>query len=235
MKREVVRTRNFANDATNFIVEKARAALAEYNEFRIALSGGNTPGAVYLELAKRSLPWGKALITFGDERCVPPQDEQSNFKMANETLLKPAAVPASSVLRMRGEIAPSDAASEYQTQLDALAAERGEPIYQHDLILLGLGDDGHTASLFPGTAALEERNRLVVANYVPKFESWRLTFTFPLIFAARAVCFLVGANKDPKLIERIFSGDESLPAARVDKNGRAVTWILAEPTSESTG
>ena len=230
MKREVVRTRNFANDAANFIVEKARAALAEYNEFRIALSGGNTPRAVYLELAKRSLPWGKALITFGDERCVPPQDEQSNFKMANETLLKPAAVPASSVLRMRGEIAPSDAASEYQTQLDALAAERGEPIYQHDLILLGLGDDGHTASLFPGTAALEERNRLVVANYVPKFESWRLTFTFPLIFAARAVCFLVGANKDPKLIERIFSGDESLPAARVDKNARAVTWILAEPT-----
>ena len=230
MKREVVRTRNFANDAANFIVEKARAALAEYNEFRIALSGGNTPRAVYLELAKRSLPWGKALITFGDERCVPPQDEQSNFKMANETLLKPAGIPASSVLRMRGEIAPPDAANEYQTQLDALGAERGEQIYEHDLILLGLGGDGHTASLFPGTAALEETTRRIVANYVPKFESWRLTFTFPLIFAARAVCFLVGANKDAKLIERIFSGDQSLPAARVDKNARAVTWILAEPT-----
>ena len=131
---------------------------------------------------------------------------------------------------MRGEIVPSDAASEYQAQLDALAAERGEPIYQHDLILLGLGDDGHTASLFPGTAALEETSRRIVANYIPKFESWRLTFTFPLIVAARAVCFLVGANKDPKLIERIFSGDESLPAARVDKNARAATWILAEPT-----
>ena len=230
MKREVVRTRNFANDAANFIVEKARAALAEYNEFRIALSGGNTPRAVYLELAKRSLPWGKALITFGDERCVPPQDEQSNFKMANETLLKPAGIPASWVLRMRGEIAPPDAANEYQTQLDVVGAERGEPIYQHDLILLGLGDDGHTASLFPGTAALEETARRIVANYVPKFQSWRLTFTFPLIFAARAVCFLVGANKDAKLIERIFSGDQSLPAARVDKNARAVTWILAEPT-----
>jgi 6-phosphogluconolactonase len=230
MKREVVRTRNFASDATNFILEKAHSAIAECDEFRIALSGGNTPRAVYLELAKRTLPWGKALITFGDERCVSPQDEQSNFRMANETLLKPAGVPASSVLRMRGEIAPSDAASEYQKQLDALAAERGEQIYQHDLILLGLGDDGHTASLFPGTAALEERNQRVVANYVPKFDSWRLTFTFPLIFAARAVCFLVGANKDPKLIERIFSGDESLPAARVDTNGRAVTWILAEAT-----
>ena len=230
MNREVVRTRNFANDATGFIVEKARAALAEYDEFRIALSGGNTPRAVYPELAKRKLPWEKALITFSDERCVPPQDEQSNFKMANETLLKPAGIPASSVLRMRGEIAPPDAANEYQTQLDVVGAERGEPIYQNDLILLGLGDDGHTASLFPGTAALEETARRIVANYVPKFQSWRLTFTFPLIFAARAVCFLVGANKDAKLIERIFSGDQSLPAARVDKNARAVTWILAEPT-----
>jgi 6-phosphogluconolactonase len=230
MKREVVRTRNFANDATNFVVEKARAALTQRDEFRIALSGGNTPRGVYLELAKRKLPWEKALITFGDERCVPPQDAESNFKMVNETLLKPAGISASSVLRMRGEIAPSDAATEYQAQLDALAAERGEPIYQHDLILLGLGDDGHTASLFPGTAALQETNRRVVANYVPKFKSWRLTFTFPLIFAARAVCFLVGANKDPKLIEHIFAGEESLPAARVDKNARAVTWILAEAT-----
>jgi len=229
MKREIVRTQSFANDATNFIVQKVEAALADRAEFRIALSGGNTPRAVYVELARRKLPWEKAVITFGDERCVPPQDDQSNFKMANETLLKPAGVPTSSVLRMRGEIAPSDAASEYQAQLDSLAAGRGEPTYQHDLILLGLGDDGHTASLFPGTAALQETNRRVVANYIPKLESWRLTFTFPLIFAARAVCFLIGANKDPKLIERIFSGDESLPAARVDKNAREVTWILAEP------
>ena len=106
MKREVVRTRNFANDATNFIVEKARAALTQRDEFRIALSGGNTPRGVYLELAKRKLPWEKALITFGDERCVPPEDAESNFKMASETLLKPAAIPASSVLRMRGEVAP---------------------------------------------------------------------------------------------------------------------------------
>ena len=134
MKREVVRTRNFANDATNFIVEKARAALAEYNEFRIALSGGNTPRAVYLELAKRSLPWEKALITFGDERCVPPQDEQSNFKMANETLLKPAAVPASSVLRMRGEIASNciHAVSDLDTESGVLhvGRQRGDSASQ---------------------------------------------------------------------------------------------------------
>src|SRR6188472_2339870 len=121
-----------------------------------------------------------------------------------------------------GEIEPVLAAKEYEAQLDVLAAKRGEKIYEHDLILLGLGDDGHTASLFPGTEALSETERRVMANYVPKLNSWRLTFTFPLVFAARAVCFLIGANKDPRLIERIFSGDPALPAARVDQNAKSV-------------
>ncbi|HEY2101620.1 MAG TPA: 6-phosphogluconolactonase [Chthoniobacterales bacterium] len=228
MSRQIVRTKNFANDAASFILEKGGAAILERGEFRVALSGGETPRPVYSELARSSIPWNKTILTFGDERCVPPEDKQSNFRMVSETLLKPAGVPESSVLRMRGEIEPSIAALEYQKRLDALATDRGEKIYQHDLILLGLGDDGHTASLFPGTAALSEMVQRVVANYAAKLQSWRLTFTFPLIFAGRAVCFLIGANKDPKLIERIFAGDESLPAARVDKNAREVTWIIAE-------
>jgi len=167
-------------------------------------------------------------LTFGDERCVPPENDESNFGMANEALFRPASVPDSSILRMRGEIEPVLAAKEYEAQLDVPAAERGEKIYEHDLILLGLGDDGHTASLFPGTEALSETERRVVANYVPKFNSWRLTFTFPLIFAARAICFLIRGNKDPKLIERIFSGDAALPAARVDRNAKSVTWIIEQ-------
>jgi 6-phosphogluconolactonase len=185
---------------------KARESFDQRNQFRIALSGGNTPGSVYAEMAKRDLPWEKILFTFGDERCVPPENNESNFRMAKEALFRPASVPDSSILRMRGEIEPVVAAKEYQAQLDySLAAKRGEKIFEHDLILLGLGDDGHTVSLFPGTHALSETENRVVANYVSKLNSWRLTFTFPLIFAARAVCFLIGANKDPKLIERIFS------------------------------
>jgi len=228
MAREVLRTKTFASDAANFIQTRARESIDERHQFRIALSGGNTPRSVYAEMAKRDLPWKKFLFTFGDERCVPPENDESNFRMANEALFRPASVPDSSILRMRGEIEPVLAAKEYQTQLDALAAKRR--IYEHDLILLGLGDDGHTASLFPGTEALSETERRVMANYVPKFNSWRLTFTFPLIFAARTVCFLIGANKDPKLIERIFSGDSALPAARVDQNAKSVTWII-EPQS----
>jgi 6-phosphogluconolactonase len=228
MARDVLRTKTFVSDAANFILTKARESFDQRNEFRIALSGGNTPRSAYAEMAKRDLPWKKFLFTFGDERCVPPENEESNFRMANEALFLPASVADSSILRMRGEIEPVLAAKEYQTQLDALAAEKGEKIYEHDLILLGLGDDGHTASLFPGTVALSETERRVMANYVPKFNSWRLTFTFPLIFAARAVCFLIGANKDPKLIERIFSGDSALPAARVDQNAKSVTWIIEQ-------
>ena len=225
---DVVRTKNFANDAAHFVLDLARKALAERNEFRIALSGGNTPRPVHSEIARigRDLPWDRVLITFGDERCVPPDDDESNFKMARETLLLPGAVPDKSVLRMRGEIEPHLAAQEYQDEVDLLATQRGEQIYQHDLILLGLGPDGHTASLFPETAALDEINQRVVANFVPKLNTWRLTFTFPLINHARHICFLVNANKNADLIERVIEGDPKFPASRVKPGNGTLTWIL---------
>src|SRR6266581_4903410 len=158
MSAEVVRTKNFVADAANFIVDLAHKSLAERHEFRIALSGGNTPRPIYSQIARigRDLPWERILITFGDERCVPPDDPQSNFDMARETLFVPASVPEKSIMRMRGEIDSQIAAQEYENSLDVLAALRGEPTYRHDLILLGLGEDGHTASLFPGTAGVEE-------------------------------------------------------------------------------
>jgi 6-phosphogluconolactonase len=230
MKRDVVRSRNFVHDAAEFILGQGRVALAERDQFRIALSGGNTPRPVYTEFARiaRDLPWDRVHFTFGDERCVPPDDPQSNFRMARESLFVPGAVPENSIARMRGEIDPQIAAQEYQDGLEVLATQRGEMIYRHDLILLGVGDDGHTASLFPGTAALEEKARTVVANYVPKFETWRITFTYPLINQARHVCFLANANKNPVLLEKILDGDQQFPAARVAPLNGDVTWILGE-------
>jgi len=227
---QVIRTKNFAADAADFILAQAQQGLGERNEFRMALSGGNTPRPVYTQLAAigRDLPWDLIRITFGDERCVPPDDAESNFRMARETLLAPAAVPEQSILRLRGELDPQTAAQEYQDHLDVIAAEGGEPIYRHDLILLGLGDDGHTASLFPGTAALDETIRRVMANFVPKFNTWRLTFTFPLINAARHILFLVGASKNPALIERVLQGDSQYPAARVNPSAGDVTWMIGE-------
>jgi 6-phosphogluconolactonase len=230
MGRHVIRTKNFVADAADFILDEAHKALGERSEFRIALSGGKTPAPIYSRLAEigHDLPWELARITFGDERCVPPDNPESNFRMAWETLLAPAAVPEKSILRMRGEIDPQVAAQEYQDQLDLMATQRGEPIYRHDLILLGLGDDGHTASLFPGTVALDETTRRVAANFVPKLDAWRLTFTFPLINHARRVFFLVGAGKNAGLIERVIEGDPQFPASRVNPSAGDVTWIIGE-------
>jgi 6-phosphogluconolactonase len=230
MKREVIRSENFVPDAAQFILDQARAALAERNQFRIALSGGKTPRPVYSELVRigRELPWDRVFFTFGDERCVPPDDEQSNFRMARESLFVLGGVPEKSIARMRGEIDPQIAAQEYQDRLNLLAAGRDEPIYRHDLILLGIGDDGHTASLFPGTAALEEKRRKVVANFVPKFDSWRITFTYPLINRARHICFLANANKNAALLEKVLAGDTQFPAARVEPADGNLTWILGD-------
>jgi 6-phosphogluconolactonase len=226
----IIRSKNFVADAASWIVDLAHKALADRDEFRIALSGGNTPRAVYTEIARiaHDLPWEKTLITFGDERCVPPDDPESNYRMARENLFQQAAIPDKSILRMRGEIDPQIAAQEYQDNVDLIATQHGEPIYRHDLILLGLGDDGHTASLFPETTALRETTRRVVANFVPKLNAWRLTFTFPLINHARHVCFLVNANKDPELIERVLNGEPQNPAARVNPSAGELTWILGQ-------
>lgn len=230
MQREVIRSRNFVTEAAKFILDRAHSALAEREQFRIALSGGNTPRPIYTEFARigRDLPWDRVFFTFSDERCVPPDDEQSNFRMARESLFVPAAVPEKSIARIRGEIDPQLAAQEYRDRLDRLAAQRGEMIYRHDLILLGVGDDGHTASLFPGTAALEETVRGVVANFVPKFQTWRITFTFPLLSQARHICFLANANKNTALLDQVLAGDRKFPAARVEAAEGDLTWILGE-------
>ena len=228
MDGEVIRTKSFVADATRFILDAAEESLADRGGFRVALSGGNTPRPVYREWARLGHDWQKMIITFGDERCVPPDHEQSNYRMARESLLDPAGVPEESVLRMRGEIDPAAAAQEYEQKLDQHAKERGEQLYRHDLILLGMGDDGHTASLFPGTDAVTNTGRKVVENFVPKFNSWRLTMTFPLIDHARCVCFLVNAAKNPDLIERVIGGDRQYPAAQVKPTSGRLVWILGE-------
>ncbi|HVZ72216.1 MAG TPA: 6-phosphogluconolactonase [Polyangia bacterium] len=167
----------------------AAAAIAARGRFRIALAGGSTPRALYAHLASaHDVDWARTDVFFGDERCVPPDDAQSNFRMARETLLTPAGVPPENVHRLRGEDADLDrAARDYEAALGPARL---------DLALLGMGGDGHTASLFPGTAALDEGRRLCVANEVPQLKTRRLTLTYPALLGAHDVLFLVaGADK----------------------------------------
>lgn len=223
MKPDIIHSKDFVNDAVALIEREAQAAIAERGAFSLALSGGNTPKPVYAALAARPLDWSKVLITFGDERCVPPDDARSNYRMARESFLDHAPIPAENVLRLRGELDPAEAARAYEAELRARA---GGGTFRHDLILLGMGDDGHTASLFPGTPALAERERLIVENFVPKVDMWRLTFTYPLLDAARHVCFLVNSQGKDAVLDEVFSGKSDYPSAKVAPTDGRLTWLL---------
>jgi len=228
MTPEVLHTSSFPADAARLILQSARQAIAERGIFRIALSGGRTPAAVYRQwaAAAEDLPWDRVQITFGDERCVPAEDEQSNYRMARQSLLDAVPIPPGNVFRIRGELPPEEAAAEYEARLAQLASRFQEARYRHDLLLLGMGPDGHTASLFPGTEALAEQSRNVVRNFVPKFESWRITFTYPLINAARHVCFLVEGDEKKPVVEQILAGQGDYSAARVSPTDGRLTWLL---------
>jgi 6-phosphogluconolactonase len=226
---QVVRTTNFARDAACFILDHAGPAIAKRGLFRLGLAGGNTPRLVYEQLATLSgnLLWSKVQITFGDERCVSPAHQESNYLMARESLLERVGLPESNVIRIRGEIAPQTAAAECEKNLALIASRFGEARYAHDLLLLGLGPDGHTASLFPGSPALAEKVRNVVPVRGPKPPAQRITFTFPLINASRRVCFLVNdASKQP-VLDAIVAGKSALPAALVQPTSGALTWMIA--------
>lgn len=228
MSARVIHARSFVAEAAELIADSARIAIAKHGIFRLGLSGGSTPQPVYAELARSApdLPWQKIQITFGDERCVPPDHEESNYLMVKRSLLDPAGVREGNVFRMRGELPPDKAASEYEEKLREFAARFGEKRYIHDLLLLGLGEDGHTASLFPETDALNETEKNVVANFVPKLQAHRITFTYPLINAARHICFLVNDASKGKLVEEILSGTSTHPAARVQPEAGELTWLL---------
>jgi 6-phosphogluconolactonase len=208
----------------------AKAAIAQRGSFRVALSGGNTPRAVYALLAeeqKNSLPWEKIFFFFGDERHVPPAHPDSNYRMANESLFSRVPVPQKNVFRMQTELAADVAAQKYEDTLSNFFQLQAGSWPVFDLIFLGLGDDGHTASLFPGTAALNENTRLVVANPVEKLKTDRITFTFPVLNHAREVLFLVsGAGKAPVLREVLRpSNGAKYPSQMVHPEEGRLLWI----------
>ncbi len=215
--------------------EFARAAsdaLSDRGVFRVVLAGGSTPRALYRRLTRapyrRAIRWERVRFFWGDERCVPPDHERSNYRMARESFLRPLRIPEGQIFRMKGEQEPAPAARSYG---EILRKEfRGRPA-RLDLVLLGLGEDGHTASLFPRTAALAEERRLAAANFVPQLSEWRLTLTYRAINAARRVVFLVSgsAKADPagKILKK-QRGWRDLPASAVAPRHGTLLWLLDE-------
>jgi 6-phosphogluconolactonase len=219
--------------AAEEVVRAANQAVAACGRFTLALSGGSTPKSLYTLLAtnaRSSLPWDRTFFFWSDERHVPPTDPDSNYRMAHEAMLSKVPVPAGNVLRVPAEMPDAAAAAEaYEETLRKFFALEPEQVPRFDLILLGMGPDGHTASLFPETAALREKSRLVVANWVEKLKASRITFTLPVLNAARTVAFLVsGTDKAPALkavLESDASG-ELYPSKLVRPSGGKLIWFV---------
>ncbi len=188
----------------------AATAIARQGRFRVALAGGSTPRLLY-PLLVSTVDWTRADVFFGDERVVPPDDPRSNYRMARETLLAPAGVPDANVFRWRAESPDLDGAARDYAQ--ALRARPAPPLL--DLALLGLGPDGHTASLFPGTAALAVEDRLAVAVDVPAMGTRRLTLTYPAFLGAGEIFFLVTGRDKHAALADVLRPESTLPAARI--------------------
>jgi 6-phosphogluconolactonase len=210
----------------------AESAIAARGRFCVALSGGNTPRGVNAWLAAEkttALPWDRIFVFFGDERHVPPDDPESNYRMARESLLGAVPIPEENVHRVLAELPAPAAAVQYEMDLRTFFRLPAGSWPRFDLIFLGLGDDGHTASLFPGSAGLEEQSRLVVANWVEKFSGYRITFTFPVLNHASEVAFLVSGKSKAPVVRDIFSAGHpgSYPAQAVRPGGKLL-WIVDE-------
>lgn len=211
--------------AAGWVADTAAEAIGERGSFNVALSGGNTPKPVYQRLASASIDWTRVHVFFGDERCVPPGDARSNYHMAKLALLDHVAIPAENVHRMRGEDPPEVAAEAYAVELRSALGEGG----RLDLVLLGLGHDGHTASLFPGLAGVSETQRGVMEAYVEFVGMWRLTLTPPTINAARRVGFLVSGDDKAEVLRRVLQGPRQpvvLPAQAIRPAERPPLWLI---------
>jgi 6-phosphogluconolactonase len=231
----------------------ANESIAQRGAFRVALSGGSTPIALYQRLATAQLDWSRVFFFFGDERNVPPDDAQSNFRMAEEQLFQPLSIEPERIYRWRTEVgAPDAVAEDYRTQLhigwlkglppdetieEGVSRFIGNDL-RFDLIVLGMGADGHTASLFPGTMALQFTSEIAVANWVPQLDQWRFTLTFTAINNARNVMFLVSGAEKACALRGVLEGrpdPDLLPAQSVQPTDGGLFWFVdKEAASELT-
>jgi 6-phosphogluconolactonase len=206
-------------------------AIREHGKFSVALSGGSTPRGMHQELATKfssALPWDKVFFFWGDERHVPPDSSDSNYRMADETLLSKLPVPAKNIFRIPSELPDArEAARKYAETLERFFKPELNAFPRFDFILLGMGPDGHTASLFPGTAALQDQDHFVAANWIEKLNTFRITFTYPVLNNAVSVMFLVSGDEKAEMVRRaVKDPSANLPCQRVNPEDGELVWFL---------
>lgn len=213
----------------------AQQVAQKSDRFSVALAGGSTPRGLYALLAEdaqlcAAVPWAQTHFFWGDERHVAPDHPDSNYRMAASVLLSKAPIPPQNVHRIHGEEAdPHDAARAYEQELRSFFVLPDGAYPRFDLVLLGLGSDAHTASLFPGTAALDERNRLAVANRVDKLDATRITLTVPVFNNARCVVFLVSGADKASALKAVIEGPEAphdVPAQLIQLHAGKIVWLV---------
>ena len=232
---------DWAQKAAAFIASVSERAIQSHGRFIVVLSGGSTPRTLYQVLAlpgsSTRIDWAKVYFLFGDERCVPPDHPDSNFNMAHASLFHPLAIQPDHIFRIRGEGEdPAAVALEYEETIRRLTKAQPNTVPRIDLVLLGLGDDGHTASLFPGTAALQEATKLVTVGQAPTAIRSRLTFTLGVLNHAAVVLFLVTGSGKTAMVRRVLEPeseeDRALPAARVRPVSGQLVWMLDQAAAQ---
>jgi 6-phosphogluconolactonase len=224
-----------ARRAAQYFVEMAGEAVAAYGRARIAISGGSTPKAAFQLLADPNqpwrwrMPWDSLDLYWVDERAVPPEAADSNYRMTREALLDHVPLRPEQIHRIEGELDPELAANRYESELRNTFRIEGAESPRFDLVALGMGDDGHTASLFPHTEALREITRLVTANHVPQKDTWRITLTWPVIDHASSVFFLIAGEDKAAVLKEVLTGPrdpERLPSQLIWPASGILTFIL---------
>ncbi len=225
--------------AAKLFARQSRQMVRAQGRFSVALSGGHTPERTYQFLAQQPLrdqvPWAQVHVFWGDERCVPPDDPQSNARMARQALLDQVPIPAAQIHPIPCTQTPRQAAEEYEALLRSFFAG-GPPRFA--LVFLGLGENGHTASLVPGTPVVEERERWVAEVYVPEQAMWRVTLTAPLINQAAVVAFLVAGAAKAQVLQRVLEGPfdpHSLPAQLIQPTNGTPYWLVDREASKELG
>lgn len=218
--------------AADEFLRLGNSAIAAQGRFTVALSGGSTPRSLYSLLGSEhaDFPWNKTFLFFGDERHVPPSHSDSNYRMVQESLLNRISIPSGNVFRVAAENADATrAAADYEQQIRDFFYTAPGQVPRFDLILLGLGPDGHTASLFPDSEGLKESSRLVIANWIAKFNAYRISFTFPVLNHASTVMFLVSGADKADMVHRILDDKPTppYPAQAVQPEG-SLLWLLDE-------